>query len=122
MLVAISHIDLAPLASPEVAHGSWPHSGLDDYDAVLHVLVQWVGCFVLREVAILSQDPGWVVTLASLVLGDWLQSLFEWISRVYPFNYSFQIFIFLQVESLWIDIHMPQSIALEDVLSVMDPT
>ncbi len=72
MLVTIAHVDFAPLALPEVAHGTWPDSGLDDHDIVLLGSMEGVCHGVAHAIAIGTQNPGGVVALARLVLTDWL--------------------------------------------------
>mmetsp|Transcript_44693 Transcript_44693/g.59316 ORF Transcript_44693/g.59316 Transcript_44693/m.59316 type:complete len:336 (-) Transcript_44693:357-1364(-) len=74
MLLTVAHVELAPLALPEVGKGTGPHSGLHDDDAVLFGAVSRVRHRVLHAIAIGAQDPSRVVTLARLVLRDGLQS------------------------------------------------
>ena len=74
MLMAITHVDFAPLALPEVRHGTRPDSGFDNNYAILLGTVQGICHRVAHTVTVGTQDPSRVTALARFVERDWLQS------------------------------------------------
>ena len=74
VLAAVAHVELAPLALPEVGKSTWPHGRLHNHDAVLLVTVQGVCHGVGHRVAKGAEDPCGVATLARLVRGDGLEA------------------------------------------------
>jgi len=79
MLVTITDVKLAPLALPEVREGTRPDGGLDDNNTVLFASVVGVGHGIGHLVAETAKDPSWIVTLASLVCCDGLET---WLIRI----------------------------------------
>ena len=80
MLVSVAHVQLAPLALPEVGKRAGPDSRLDDDQAVLLGTVRRVSHGIPGLVAVGAKDPGRVVALAGAVVGDGLETLFIRIS------------------------------------------
>lgn len=74
MLHTVSHVELSPLALPEIAHSARPDIGLDHNHSVLLSSVQRIAHRISHLVAVSPQDPGRVVTLAHFVLSDGLEA------------------------------------------------
>ena len=115
VLLAIAHVDLTPLALPEVAQGAWPDSGLHDDNVVLFGAVQRVAHRVGLLVTVGSEDPGRVSTLACLVHRDWLQTGLVWVGSEDSVDRGFSIFDLLTEA-------VARFIVSEDALSVVNPS
>jgi len=121
VLVAVSNVDVTPLAAPEVTAGTRPDGGSDHDDAVLQIGVCWVRSCIRALVPIAPQQPGRVVAFASLVLRNWFQSGFEGVSSHHSLLDIFQFLAFLELYGFWVDFDMAETVAAEDVLAEVDP-
>ena len=74
VLLAVAHVNLAPLSLPEVGHGTGPDHRFDDDAHVLLRAVQRIAHRVGHLITVAAQNPRRVVTLASLVTRDRLKS------------------------------------------------
>ena len=74
VLLTISHVELTPLALPEVRHSAGPDRRFDNNDAVLLETVVRVSHLVGHLVTVASKDPCRVVALAGAVLCDGLET------------------------------------------------
>ena len=70
----IAHVQLTPLALPEVGNGAGPDGGLYHDNVVLFVSVLRVAHRVRHRVAVGAQDPRRVVAFAAAIQRDWLKT------------------------------------------------
>ena len=79
VLLSVAHVELAPLALPEIGDGTRPNSRFYDNDIVLLLSMLGVRHVVLHVVSVGAEDPRWIVALACAILSDWLQTRLIWV-------------------------------------------
>ena len=114
VLHTISHVQLTPLALPEVGNGAGPDGGLDYDNVVLFHSVLRIAHRVGHCVTVGAQDPRGVVALAGTILSDWLKTKLVRIRAEDCIDGGFSV----------IDVFcdcMTSLVVLEDIPGVVDP-
>ena len=114
VFLAVSHVDFAPLALPEVGHGARPNSRPDTNDAILLRTMKRVGHCVLEPVPVAAEDPCGVVALACPILSDGFQAWLIWVQAQHSIDFFLTVFGLLTKG-------MTHLVDAKNILGVMDP-